>query len=137
AAVAVHDDAGKAVAFAPDDAAKIRPHATPLAILHGLRDATLEKVEVEILPLARKAARGDLRLGIEDGAAEQAVAAVLERDDVAILRIAPGFQDFRGVNPLVSVENARAWSDDDSGHAAHASASGEGRGRVLQLRMTD
>ena len=81
-------------------------------------DAAGEEVEIEVLAAAREAASDDLGLGIVNGGAEGAVAEILEGDDVAGFGIAEGFLDFSGVNPLVTVENAGAWSDDETGHGA-------------------
>ena len=107
-AVAVDDQAGQAVGLGPDEAGEGFIDAALLAVLDGLADAAGEEVEVEILLAAGKAAGDDLRMRIVDGGAERAVAEVLEGDDVAGLGIAEGFLDFGGVNPLVTVKNARA-----------------------------
>ena len=117
-AVAVHDQAGDAVGLAPDEAAERFIDAGALAEFDGLADAAGEKIEIEVLAAAREAAGDDLRLRIVNRRAERAVAEILERDDVAGLRIAEGFFDFRGVNPLVTVKNACSGSDDETCHGA-------------------
>lgn len=117
-AVAVDDESRDAVGFAPDDAAEAIVDAAALAEFEGLGDAAGEEVEIEVLAAAGEAAGDDLGLGIVDGGAEGAIAEILECDDVAGLGIAEGFLDFSGVNPLVTVENASAWSDDKTGHGA-------------------
>ena len=107
-AVAVDDQAGQAVGLGPDEAGERFIDAALFPVVDGLADAAGEEVEVEVLLAAGKPAGDDLRLGIVDGGAERPVAEVLERDDVAGLGIAEGFLDFGGVNPLVTVKNARA-----------------------------
>ena len=59
-AVAIHDHTGHAVTFAPHDARDTRVYATPFAIANRLRDAPEEKIRIQILSLARKAAGDDL-----------------------------------------------------------------------------
>ena len=107
-AVAVDDQAGEAVGLGPDEAGERFIDAALLAVLDGLADAAGEEVEVEVLLAAGKPAGDDLRLRVVDGGAERAVAEVLEGDDVAGLGIAEGFLDLGGIDPLVTVKNARA-----------------------------
>jgi hypothetical protein len=65
-AVAVDDQAGHAVGFAPDEAAERFIDAAALAVFDGLADAAGEEIEVEVLLAAGKAAGDDLRLRIVD-----------------------------------------------------------------------
>ena len=44
------------------------------------------------------------------------VPAVLERDDVAVVRRAEDFQDLAAKDPVVPVENARARFNDEAAH---------------------
>ena len=121
-AVAVDDQAGQAVGFAPDETGKRFIDVGALAQVDRLADAAGEEVEVEILFAAGKAAGDDLRHRIVDRRAERAVAEILERDNVARLWIAEGFFDLGGVNPLVTVKNACSGCDDDACHGAGISA---------------
>src|ERR1044071_8670512 len=89
---------------------------SPVAILCRLRDAAPKEIKVEILPAPGETARYNLRFRIVNGAADQAVLAVLERDHIAIRGISKNFQDLTGKNPIVSVQNSRTRFDNDSGH---------------------
>ena len=111
-AVTIEDDSRQTIAFAPNDPPQLRIDLSPVAIFQSLRDPAFEKIEIEILPLPGKSARHNLRLGIVNGAADQFVASVLERDHVAVLRFAKNFQDFTGKDPVVAVKNSRAGFDD-------------------------
>lgn len=115
-AVAVDDEAGEAVGFAPDDAAEIEVDAGGFADGDGALDAAGEEVEVEILASVGEEAGGDLGLGIVDGTAEGLAADVLKMDDIAGLGIAEALLDFSGVDPEVAVEEAGAGLDGEGGH---------------------
>ena len=99
-AVAVDDHAGEPVALAPDQPSKLRIESAPGPVVDGLLEAALEEFEVEVLALAREAPGDDLGLGIVDGGADEAVLAILERDDVAVVAgCAKGLEHFTGVRP--------------------------------------
>jgi len=115
-AVAIDDQAGDAIGLGTDHAAKLGAESQAFPISQRLADAAGEKLQVEILAAARKAAGDDLRLRIVDRGAERAIAEILECDDIARLGIAEGFFDFSGVHPVVSVENACPWGDDETCH---------------------
>ena len=100
-AVAIDDQAGQAIGFAPDEAAQRVIEAPALAVFDGLADAAGEEVEVEILAAPGEAAGDNLGERVVDGRAERAVAKILEGYDIAGLWIAEGFPDFGGVNPFV------------------------------------
>ena len=114
--VAIHDQTGKAVRLGPNKAGESLVDPRVFPVLDGLADAAGEEVEVEVLLPAGKAAGDDLGLWIIDGGAEWAVAEVLERDDIAGFRIAEGFLNFGGIDPLVTVKNASAWGNDNTCH---------------------
>jgi len=114
--VAVDDDAGQAVGFAPDEAAEAGIDGEALAEGGGLVEAAEEELAVEGLAAAGEAAGDDLGGGVVDGGAEEAVPSVLERDDFAGLGVSEGLEDFAGVDPLVAVKDAGAGFDDESGH---------------------
>ena len=105
-AVTIDDEAGDAVAFTPHEPPEARVAASALAVGDGLGDAALEEVEVEFLPLAGEAAGDDLRLGVVNRRAEQPIFAVFYRDDVAVFGFSPDFEDFAGIDPVVSVVDA-------------------------------
>ena len=115
-AVAIDDHAGQPVALAPDEPAETRVHLAPCAVIDGLLEPALEKVEVEILALPGKTPGDDLRLGVVDGGAEQPILPVLERHDVAIGRLPEGLEHLAGIDPVVPVQDAGAGFDDESGH---------------------
>ena len=116
-AVAVEDQARQSVAFAPDFAAGAGVESEFVAVFARHRDAAAEEVGVEVLALTREAAGGDFRAAVVDGAAEKAVALVFQSDDGAVLRLSGDLEHFVVVDPIVSVENARAGADNDARHA--------------------
>ena len=89
---------------------------SPRAVFSGLRDAALEEIKIEILPLSRETAGGDLRFGIVNRTADQTIAPVLQRNHVAIGRFPENFQHLAGKNPVVSVQDSRARFDNEAGH---------------------
>src|SRR5207237_3520031 len=89
---------------------------SPRAVFSGLCDAAFEEIKIEILPLSRETAGGDLRFGIVNRAADQTIAPVLQRNHVAIRRFSENLEDFAGKNPVVSVQDSRARFDNDSSH---------------------
>ena len=115
-AIAIDNHSRQSVALAPDQATKSRIDSASRAIFRRLRDAALEKIEIEILFPARKTPRHDLRFAVVNRAPDQMVVPVFERNHIAIGRFAENFQHFAGKNPVVSMQNARARFDNDSGH---------------------
>jgi hypothetical protein len=107
--VAVHDQAREAVRLRPDEAGECFVDGRLCPVSDGLADAAGEKVQIEILLAAGEAPGDDLRLWIIDCGAEWSIPEVLEGDYVTGLRVSEGLLDFRGINPLVTVENASAW----------------------------
>src|SRR5205085_8374938 len=64
----------------------------------------------------RKAAGNDLRFAVVNRAADQPVFSVLQRNDIAIRRVAENLQHLAREHPVVSVQNARPRFDYESGH---------------------
>ena len=126
-AVAIDDHAGQSVAFAPDEAAKSRIDPAPRPVLDRLRDPALKEIEIEILFPPRKTPRHDLRFGVVNRAPEKTVAAVLERNDVAVGRIAEHFQDLAAEHPIVSMQNPRARFNDKAAHRCSLTGRGNSR----------
>jgi hypothetical protein len=85
-----------------------------------LRDAPFEEIKIEVLPLSRETPGGDLRFGIVNRTANQTIASVLQRNHVAIGRLAENLKHLAGKNPVVSVQDARARFDDEAGHKVGA-----------------
>ena len=119
-AVTIDDHARQTVAFAPHNAPQFWIDTSPVAIFGSLRDAALEEIQIEILSSSRKTARDNLRFRIVNRAPNQMIAAILERNHVAVDRISENLQDFAGKHPIVSVQNSRARFDDDSSHKSKA-----------------
>ena len=115
-AVTIDDHSGQPVALAPNDATQFWIDPSPVAVFGRLANAAFEKIKIEVLALARKTARHDLRLGIVNRAPDQAIATVLERNDVAVYWVAEYFQHLARKNPVVSVQNSGARFDDYSCH---------------------
>ena len=67
---------------------------SPRPVFGGLRDAALEEIEIEVLPLSRETTGDDLRFGIVNRTANQTIAPVLQRNDVAIRRFSENLEDF-------------------------------------------
>jgi hypothetical protein len=76
--VAIDDDSGETVAFAPDDATQFWIDVSSVAIFGSLSDAAPKKIQIKILPAPGETARHNLRFGIVNGAPDQMVFAVLE-----------------------------------------------------------
>ena len=114
--IAIHDQSRHTIALAPDQPAEAQIHAASFPVLDGLRDPALEKIQIEVLPSARKAPGHDLRFAIVNRAADQMVPAILQRDDVAIDRISESLQHFAGEHPIMAVQNARTRFDNEAGH---------------------
>jgi len=56
-----------------------------------------------------------LRFRIVNGAADQMVFAVLERNHIAIRGVSENLEHFAGKHPVVSMQNSRTRLDDNSG----------------------
>ena len=67
---------------------------SPRAVFGGLGDAALEEIKIEILPLSRETPGNDLRFGIVNSTANQTIAPVLQRNNVAIRRFSENLEDF-------------------------------------------
>ena len=93
---------------------------SPRPVFDGLRDAALEEIKIEILPLPRETPGDDLRFGIVNRTANQTIASVLQRNHVAIRRISENLEDFARENPIVPMQDARAGFDDEASHKVGA-----------------
>ena len=114
--VAVDDDPGKSVGLAPDQSIDRILEPEILTMLESAFETPHEKVVIEFLLSSRDAACHDLGRGIVDRGAEGAILEILQRNDVARFGIPEGLLDFTGVDPVVTVIDSGAGSDDDSGH---------------------
>jgi hypothetical protein len=115
-AVTIDDQPGQSVALAPDEPTEpgIDPPSRP--IFHRLGDPALEEIEIEILFPARETPGHDLRFRIVNGAPNEVIAPVLERDDIAVVRRTKNLQDFAPEDPVVAVENSRARFNNKAAH---------------------
>ena len=120
-AVAVDDQTGEAVGFGPDESGQRVVDARVFPMVDGLADTAGEEIEIEILLPAGEPAGDNLGKRIVDGGAQRAVAEILERDDITGFRVTEGFLDLSGIDPLVTVKNARAGRNDEAGHGAEMS----------------
>ena len=57
-----------------------------------------------------------MALRIVDGGAQGAVLVVFEGDHLSSLGVSKDLFDLTGIDPIVAVKNARAGTDDDTGH---------------------
>src|SRR5712692_11622209 len=114
--IAIDNHSRQSIAFAPDDAAKLRIDSASRSIFGGLGDAALKKIEIKILFAARETPRHDLRLAVVNRAANQVILPVLERNDITIRRMAERFQHFTRKNPIVSMQNARSRFYNQTSH---------------------
>jgi hypothetical protein len=106
--VAIDNYTRQPIALAPDDAAKPQIDSTPLPVLQGLRDPALEKIEIEVLPPPGKSTGYDLRFAVVNGAADQVISSVFQRDDVTVGGSPKNLQDFAGKHPVVPVQDSGA-----------------------------
>src|SRR5207253_5244324 len=88
------------------------------SVFDRLGNAARKKIEVELLFAPRETPRHDLRFGIVNGAADQVVTAVFERNHVPVVRFSEHLQYLAGKNPVVSVKNPCARFDDKSSHVS-------------------
>jgi hypothetical protein len=93
-----------------------------LSIFRRQRNSPLEKIEIEILAAVGETARHNLRFRIPDRAPQHSIAPILNRNDGAIGRIAENLQHLARENPVVSVQNPRPRSNDNSSHGANCRA---------------
>ena len=114
-AVTVDDHAGQTVALAPDQPAEPQIRSSRRArysIACAIRRWKKSRSRSCFRRENRRATICDLR--IVNRAPDEVIPAVLERDDIAIVRRAEHLQDFAAEYPVVSVKNARARFDDES-----------------------
>src|SRR5438132_5072251 len=117
-AVSIENDAGQSVALAPDNAMQLGIYLPSLAIFRRSRNSSFEEIEIELLPPVRKTARHNLRFGIPHRAPHHSIAPILNRNNIAIGWITEDFQHLAGKKPVVSVQNSRSRSNDNSSHRA-------------------
>src|SRR5262245_43095450 len=115
-AVTIDDHTRKTVAFTPHHAAQLCIDISSIAVLGSLLDTPTEKIPIKILASPRETPRNNLRLGIVDGASNQMVFAVLERNHIAIRGFSENLEHFAGKRPVVSMQNSRTRFDDDPCH---------------------
>src|SRR6476620_9139639 len=115
-AVTIDDHARKTVAFAPHHAAQLWIDVSPVPVFGSLLDAAPEKILIKVLPSPRETARNNLRFRIVNGAPNQMIFAVLERNDIAIRWISENLEHFAGKHPIVSMQNSRTRFDDEACH---------------------
>src|SRR5262249_53297264 len=115
--IAVDDHAGKTVAFAPHDATQFRFNTPPVTVFGSLHDTAPKEIQIQILPSPRETARNDLRFGIVNGAPDQMIPAVLERNHIAIRGLSEYLEHFARKYPVVSMQNSRTRFDNNSGHS--------------------
>jgi hypothetical protein len=72
--VAIDDNAGQTVAFAPDQPSQPFVHSIAAAVVERDGDSTLKEIEIKLLTLPTEAAGNDIGLRIVDGAAQKLVA---------------------------------------------------------------
>jgi hypothetical protein len=94
----------------------LRSYFSSLPIFRRPCDSPLEKIEIEILPAVGKTARHNLRLRIPDRAPLISGLPILNRNDVAVSRIAENLQHFARENPVVAMQNPRSRSNYNSSH---------------------
>ena len=122
-AVAIHDDAGQAVALTPHNPQQIPATTGFLPVFQRLRDPPVEKIRVQILPAPGEPPHDNLRLRVVNPDAQQLVPSVLDRHDTPVLGASECFQNFTGINPVMPVQDPRARADDDSSHSVQAGRS--------------
>jgi len=91
---------------------------SPITLFICLGVPAFTEIKVEILPSSGKTARNDLRFGIVNGATDQMIAAIFERDHIAVGRFPENLEHLAGINPVVPMQNSRSRFDDNSRHAA-------------------
>src|ERR1700730_7621216 len=102
-AVAIENHAWKSIALAPNDSPEVRIDLSPIAVIGSLGNSAFEEIEIEVLTLPGKSAGHDLGFRIVNCTADQLVAAVFERNHVAIGRFTQNFEHLAGEDPVVAV----------------------------------
>src|SRR4051812_26042715 len=120
-AITINDHPRKTVAFAPHHAAQLCIDVPPVSIFRSLLDTASEKILIKILSSPRKTARNNLRFGIVNGASNQMIFAVFERNHVAVGGISKNLEQFAGKYPVVSMQNSCPRFDDDASHEEECS----------------
>ena len=118
AAIAIHNHPWQPIALAPDHATQPRIHSAPYSIFCRLRDPPLKKIQIEFLFSSRKSPRHDLRFAVINRAPDQPVFSILERNHIAVRRVAKDLQHLARKHPIVPVQDASARFDNKSGHIA-------------------
>ncbi len=77
-AIAIDDHAGKSIALAPDDAAKLQIDTSSRSVFGGLRDTAAKEVQIEVLFPPRETSPHNLRFRVINRAADQMIPAVFE-----------------------------------------------------------
>jgi hypothetical protein len=94
-------------------------------MINGLAQATQEKLFIQLLFSAGYPTCDNLGLRVVDRYSQWPIFEVLECDKVAGFGIPEGFLDFRRIDPLVTVEDARAGFDDEAWHGGRKGHAGE------------
>ena len=115
-AVAIDDDSGESVGFAPYQTRQQGIDVQGGSIINSLLDSAVEKLLIELLRSAGESAGDDLGIGIVDSGAQGAILEVFQRNNIARLRVSEGLLDFARVDPLVTVENPSAGFDNQAWH---------------------
>jgi hypothetical protein len=69
----------------------------------GALTTSCEELRIQILTAAGIPARHDLRFGVVDGAAEHPIAAILDRDNIAILGTSKCLEYLGPIDPVMPV----------------------------------
>ena len=130
--VTVHDHPRQSIGLAPGKAVdRLRKvHGFP----HGERpfQSAEEKVGIQILFAPGKSTRHDLGVGIVNRGAKRPVAVILQRHHITRDGFAGHLLNLRAVDPVMSVKDASAGLDDESGHSEKTTLYTESRqvGRI-------
>jgi hypothetical protein len=124
-AVPIDNHAWQTVALAPDNTTQRWIDVSTIAILGSLLNSPPEEIVIKILPPPREPARDNLRFRIVNRAADQVIFPILKGDNVAVGRISKNFKHFTRKHPVMSVQNARAWFNNDSGHEKEPTSNAE------------
>ena len=104
-AVAVKDNPGEAVGFAPDEPVYRFRETEGFAIVPGSLEPALKEIGIEVLFPAGDPTGDDLGCRVVDGGAEWPVAVRDQFDDIARLGVAGDPLNLAGVDPLVPVKD--------------------------------
>src|SRR5206468_10608331 len=94
---------------------------SPVPVFGSLRDAAPKEILIKALPSPRETPRNNLRFRIVNGAPDQMIFTVLERNRIAIRRISENLEHFAGKHPVVPMQNSRTRFDNNSGHRSSTS----------------